>query len=91
MTPEALAEALAELILDAAPPGQPVRVLLDGPRSAQPEELADAVAPLLRVAGREVLSIAADRFWRDASASCQDAWRAVVRRVRDSSRRHREP
>lgn len=67
LTPEALAEALAELILDAAPPDQPARVLLDGPRSAAPDVLAEAVAPLLRIAGRSVLSIAADGFWRDAS------------------------
>lgn len=42
-------------------------MLLDGPRSAQSGALAAAMAPLLRVGGRSVLTIAADDFWRDAS------------------------
>lgn len=67
LTPEALADALAQLILQAAPREQPVRVLLDGPRSARPEELAAAIAPHLRGAGRAVLAVSADAFWRDAS------------------------
>lgn len=67
LTPDSLAESLADLILQAASREQPVRVLLDGPRSARPAALAEAIAPHLRVAGRAVLVVSADGFWRDAS------------------------
>ena len=61
---QALPGRLAGLI--DARPGL-VRVGIDGPPCAAPEELAEAVLEPLRAAGRQAVHVRADRFWRDAS------------------------
>ena len=65
-TPSALPVLVADYL--AAPaPGHPTRVALDGPAAAGPDELADAVAAVLRSRGRSASVITASSYWRDAS------------------------
>jgi hypothetical protein len=45
----------------------PLRVALDGPPAARPQELAEALIDPLRVRGRPPGLVAAETFWRDAS------------------------
>lgn len=64
ITPGALAERLAAWLADGP---EPVRVAVDGPPCAEPERLAAALADPLRVAGRALVHVRAETFWRDAS------------------------
>jgi hypothetical protein len=59
-----LIERLADWI--AAAPGT-VRVAIDGAPGAEPDTLAEALVPPLRVRGRAAVTIPAPLFWRDAS------------------------
>lgn len=63
-TPDALPGALADWL--ASTPGI-VRVAIDGPRCARPQELAAALIEPLRARGRPVAHVRARDFWRDAS------------------------
>jgi hypothetical protein len=60
----ALIERLADWI--AATAGT-VRVAIDGPPSANPAKLADALIDPLRLRGRRSAALRAEFFWRDAS------------------------
>jgi hypothetical protein len=64
VAPDGLAELLASWLTEA--PGV-VRVAVDGPPCAGPDQLADALAEPLRVLGRPFLHVRAESFWRDAS------------------------
>lgn len=59
---------LTELVADrvAALPGI-VRVAIDGPPCAVPDELAESLVEPLRVHGRPAVVVRAETFWRDAS------------------------
>lgn len=59
-----LAEEIAELL--GPSPGR-ARVGIDGAPPTRPDELAYAVAALLRTTGRSTLVVAATDFWRPAS------------------------
>ena len=47
--------------------GRPVRLVVDGPSSSRPEQLAAAIAAEVRRLGREAVLVDARSFWRDAS------------------------
>jgi hypothetical protein len=64
VAPEELAPRLAAWL--ARSPGT-VRVAVDGPPSARPDELADALTEPLRARGRPAVHVRASFFWRDAS------------------------
>ena len=63
--PDQLVAELGERI-DAAP-GDAVRVLVDGPPAARPDELAAALAEALPERGRSAVVVRSEQFWRDAS------------------------
>ena len=65
--PAHLPDVLAADLDAASPPGRALRVVLDGPRSANVHTLADALVEPLRALGRAVVRVRADTFWRDAS------------------------
>jgi len=65
--PAHLPDVLAADLDAVSPPGRALRVALDGPRSAHPHALADALIAPLRALGRAVVRVRADTFWRDAS------------------------
>jgi hypothetical protein len=67
LSPDRLGAALAQELLRAAAPGRPLRIIVDGPRSAAVESLADALVAPMRAAGRPTVRVRADDFWRDAS------------------------
>ena len=68
LTPDALADAVAERIAGLpAPEGGRLRVAVDGAPAAHPAALADAVADRLRLLGRPVCRIGAEDFLRPAS------------------------
>jgi hypothetical protein len=58
---------LAQLLTDAAPAGETLRVLLDGAPAARPDRLADALVDPLRLHGRAALRVSAGWFLRPAS------------------------
>jgi hypothetical protein len=62
-----LAEALAERVATAGPPGPWWRIAVDGAPAARTEDLADAVAAALPALGHPVLRVRATGFWRPAS------------------------
>lgn len=62
--PAALAPALADWLARA--PGV-LRVAVDGPPCARPDDLAESLADPLRALGRPVVHVRAASFWRDAS------------------------
>ncbi len=64
ISPQALA---AELAGRLARVRGIVRVALDGPPAARPDEFADSLVEPLRLRGRPVVLIRAASFWRDAS------------------------
>jgi hypothetical protein len=64
VTPDSLAARLADRLGDA--PGI-LRVALDGPPAAAPDELAGALLEELRSRGRPAALVRAVTFWRDAS------------------------
>ncbi|GAA4881796.1 uridine kinase [Kitasatospora terrestris] len=67
ISPERLAELLADRI-DALDPGdRRLRVAIDGAPAARPGELADALVEPLRLRGRPVLRVSAADFLRPAS------------------------
>jgi hypothetical protein len=65
-TPSELPALIADFVAEPAL-GRPTRVALDGPAAAQPVQVADAVAAVLRSRGRPAEVIAASSYWRDAS------------------------
>ncbi|RLL70167.1 uridine kinase [Streptomyces sp. Z26] len=69
ITWQRLTGALADRLTATAPAdgGTRLRVALDGPPAAHPEELAEALAEALRLRGRPVLTVAAGGFLRPAS------------------------
>ncbi|MCF2525955.1 uridine kinase [Yinghuangia soli] len=67
MTPEALAEHVAEAVAARAPAGGWLRVAVDGAAAARPGDLADALVDLVRAAGHPVQRVSADDFLRPAS------------------------
>jgi hypothetical protein len=62
--PGDLPVAISEWLVAA--PGV-IRVAIDGPPCAGPDELAAALIEPLRTAGRPAVHVRADQFWRDAS------------------------
>ncbi|MEY9839727.1 uridine kinase [Streptacidiphilus sp. EB103A] len=68
LTPEALADTLAERVHALAlPEGGRLRVAVDGAPAADPGGLAAAVADLLRLLGRPVVRVSAADYLRPAS------------------------
>ncbi|WTW98129.1 uridine kinase [Streptomycetaceae bacterium NBC_01309] len=67
LTPEALADHLAEVVSDRVPSGGRLRVAVDGAAAAEPGVLADAMVAPLRTAGHPVRRVSADDFLRPAS------------------------
>jgi hypothetical protein len=67
ISPDRLPDELAEALVAVDSPGGALRVALDGPRAAGPEELADALTEPLRTRGRPAIHVRAQTFWRDAS------------------------
>ena len=66
ISPELLIEELCARIADSPRDGR-LRVALDGPPPARPQDLADALAGPLRACGRYVLRASAGDFLRPAS------------------------
>lgn len=66
IAPELLVTELTERCLTADGPGR-LRVAVDGPPAARPDELAEALVDPLRAAGRPVLHVRAEDFLRPAS------------------------
>jgi len=66
ISPPALVAELADRIA-ATPVGPWLRVAIDGAPPAQPDELADALVPALRLRSRPALHVAAGSFLRPAS------------------------
>jgi hypothetical protein len=68
LTPEALADTVAERTAQLPPPeGGRLRIAVDGAPAAHPGTLADAVADRLRLLGRPVCRISAEDYLRPAS------------------------
>ncbi|WP_405016154.1 uridine kinase [Kitasatospora sp. NBC_00070] len=67
ISPERLAELLADRIADLSADGRRTRVALDGAPAAGPGALADALVEPLRLRGRPVLRVSAADFLRPAS------------------------
>jgi hypothetical protein len=67
ISPARLPDELAELLVAADIPGRALRVALDGPPAAGPDELAGALTEPLRARGRPAIHVSARTFWRDAS------------------------
>jgi hypothetical protein len=67
VAPGLLGDAIAAHALAIAPPGRPLRIIIDGPRSVDLGAVATAMVGPLRIAGRPVVAVTADGFWRDAS------------------------
>jgi hypothetical protein len=65
--PSRLPDVLAADLAAVGVPGRALRVALDGPRSANPHTLADALVEPLRARSRDVARVRAEMFWRDAS------------------------
>ncbi|MCI4067048.1 uridine kinase [Micromonospora sp. R77] len=66
VTPELLVAELTERLVTTDVPGR-LRVAVDGPPAAHPEELAAALVDPLRAAGRPVLHVRSADFLRPAS------------------------
>lgn len=77
ISPDRLADRLAELLLAAEVPGRALRVALDGPPAAGPGELAGALTEPLRTRGRHAIHVRAQTFWRDASLRLEHGRRDV--------------
>ncbi|MFJ9522436.1 uridine kinase [Kitasatospora sp. NPDC101801] len=67
ISPERLAELLADRIAGLSADGRRTRVALDGAPAAGPGALADALVEPLRLRGRPVLRVSATDFLRPAS------------------------
>ena len=67
MAPELLPEVVAGYLDDTPAAGPVLRVLIDGPRCAEPGALADALIDPLRRRSRPALRVRAGDFLRDAS------------------------
>jgi hypothetical protein len=67
ISPDQLPDELAESLVAVDSPGRALRVALDGPRAADPDELAGALTEPLRTRGRPSIHVRAQTFWRDAS------------------------
>jgi hypothetical protein len=67
ISPDRLPDELAESLVAVDSPGRALRVALDGPRAADPDELAGALTEPLRTRGRPSIHVRAQTFWRDAS------------------------
>lgn len=66
VTPDGLVEMLAELCATAAP-GRRLRVAIDGPPAADPEQLADAIGGRLQAKGTPALRVSTKWFLKPAS------------------------
>ncbi|MCP2262357.1 hypothetical protein LX15_006093 [Streptoalloteichus tenebrarius] len=66
ISPENLVQELATALADRAGDGR-LRVAIDGPSAAHPEELADALVDPIRLLGHPVLRVSARDFLRPAS------------------------
>ena len=67
ISPERVPDELAEFLVAVGIPGRALRVALDGPHAAGPDELAGALTEPLRTRSRPVIHVRAQAFWRDAS------------------------
>ena len=67
ISPERVPDELAEFLVADDIPGRALRVALDGPRAAGPDELAGALTEPLRTRSRPAIHVRAQAFWRDAS------------------------
>jgi hypothetical protein len=67
ISPDRLPEELAAWLVGVDSGHRALRVALDGPRAAGPDELAGALTGPLRTRGRPVIHVRAQTFWRDAS------------------------
>lgn len=67
ISPDRLPDELAESLVAVGSPGRALRVALDGPPAADPDELAGALTEPLRTRGRPSIQVRAQTFWRDAS------------------------
>jgi hypothetical protein len=67
ISPDRLPDELAEFLVGVDIPGRVLRVALDGPRAAGPDDVARALIEPLRSRGRPAIHIRAQTFWRDAS------------------------
>lgn len=67
MTPALLPELVAGFLAGRATAGGALRVLIDGPRCAEPAALADALIDPLRSLSRPAIRVRAVDFLRDAS------------------------
>ena len=61
---EHLPDRLADWLADSA---GPLRVAIDGPPAARPDDLAESLIEPLRTRSRPVLHVRAQDFWRDAA------------------------
>lgn len=67
VSPGQLPALLAEHLHGRPLIGHALRVAVDGPTCARPDELAAGLLGPLRARGRPAVAIGADTFWRDAS------------------------
>lgn len=67
ISPEQVPDELAEFLVTVDTPGRALRVALDGPRAAGPDELAVALTEPLRTRSRPAIHVRTQTFWRDAS------------------------
>lgn len=67
ISPDRLSDELAEWLAAVDRPGRALRVALDGPPAAGPDELAESLTEPLRTRGRPAIHVRAQTFWRDAS------------------------
>ena len=58
---------VVDAVLACAPQDVPVRVAVDGPACAAPDDVSAAMAAVVRGLGREPIVIRTQDFWRDAS------------------------
>jgi hypothetical protein len=67
ISPDRLPDELAAWLAGVDSGHRALRVALDGPGAAGPDELAGALTEPLRTRGRPVIHVRAQTFWRDAS------------------------
>ena len=67
VTPSRLVSRLAHDLTSAKPPAHALRVAVDGPRCAEPDAFAEALAAAVAELGRLAIRVRADAFWRDAA------------------------
>jgi hypothetical protein len=67
ISPDRLPDELAAFLVDVDIPGRVLRVALDGPPVAGPDDLAHVLIEPLRRRGRPAIHVRTQTFWRDAS------------------------